>query len=53
MPKYFVETLVAYTQIVEANSQREAELKGYDWTELPENDGVDSIKVTEITNAMS
>ena len=52
MPKYIVETLVAYTQIVEADSPQEAERKGYDWTELPENDGVDSIKVMEVINGM-
>jgi hypothetical protein len=46
--KYIVETLVSYVRIVEAESDYEAEMMGYDWREAPEDDGVYEIKVSRL-----
>ena len=48
MPKYFVKTIVEFSNEVEAESREQAEAMGWDWEDELLYDGVYSIDVEEL-----
>jgi hypothetical protein len=48
MPKYYVKTIVEFSNEVEADSEAEAEAIGWKWEEELHYDGVYSIEVEEL-----
>lgn len=48
MPKYFVKTVVEFSNEVEAESREQAEAMGWDWEDELLYDGVYSIDVEEL-----
>lgn len=48
MPKYYVKTIVEFSNEVEADSEAEAEQIGWNWEDDLNYDGVYSIEVEEL-----
>jgi hypothetical protein len=48
MPRYYVKTIVEFSNEVEADSEADAEAMGWDWEDELHYDGVYSIEVEEL-----